>query len=195
MSYLLGLTGSMGMGKSTTAGFFTDAGVPVWDADAVVHGLYAKGGAAVALIKALAPDAITDGAVDRQKLRQAIAADRDLLAQIESAIHPLLADNRAEFIRENDGNPLLLFDIPLLFETDARQWLDGVLVVTAPPETQMERLVARNTMTREQIAAILARQLPDAQKRAQADFIIDTSRGIDAARQDVLALINRLGQN
>ncbi|MFQ5624541.1 MAG: dephospho-CoA kinase [Paracoccaceae bacterium] len=192
--YKLGLTGSIGMGKSTTAAFFADAGVPVWDADECVHRLYAKGGAGVPAIALLAPGAVADGAVDRAKLRDAIAADAALLPRIEAAIHPLVAADRERFVNERSGagDRLVVFDVPLLFETGADAWLDGVLVVTAPPEVQRDRVLSRAGMTEAQLARIRARQMPDSEKRSRADFVIDTSAGLEAARSDVLKLIRQI---
>ena len=192
--YLLGLTGSIGMGKSTTAGFFAEAGVPVWDADAAVHRLYGPGGTGTGAVARLVPAAVRDGAVDRAALRAAVAADPALLRRLEAVVHPLVAADRADFVARHAGAALLLLDIPLLYETGAEAGLDGVLVVTAPAEVQRERVLARPGMDAAALAAILARQLPDAGKRARADFIIDTSRGPEAARTEVLALVARLRQ-
>lgn len=193
MSFKLGLTGSIGMGKSTTAGFFADAGVPVWDADATVVGLYGKGGQGVVAIRALVPGAVVEGLVDRPLLRQAISQDSTLLDRIEAVIHPLVGQSRTDFIAANAGNPLVLFDIPLLYETGADQWLDAVLVVTAPPDIQKSRVLERGTMTLAQFESILERQTPDAEKRQKADYVIDTANGLESARNDVLALITKLG--
>lgn len=190
--FLLGLTGSIGMGKSTTAGFFAEAGVPVWDADAAVHRLYGPGGAGSAAVVGLVPSAVRDGAVDRAALRSAVAADPALLRRLEGVVHPLVAADRAAFVADHAGSTLLLLDIPLLYETGAEAGLDGVLVVTAPAEVQRDRVLARPGMDAAALAAILARQLPDAEKRARADFVIDTSRGPEAARAEVLALMARL---
>ncbi|MBB5514481.1 dephospho-CoA kinase [Rubricella aquisinus] len=192
MSINIGLTGSIGMGKSTTAGFFRDAGVPVWDADAAVHQLYAPGGGGARAIAVLCPDAVTDEGVDRAKLRAAIMADESLMPRIEAAIHPLVAQDRADFIAGTPDAPLRLFDIPLLFETGADGWLDHIVVVTAPTEVQRSRVLARPGMTEEAFHGILARQTPDADKRARADTVIDTSHGIEAARAAVHTLIARL---
>lgn len=192
MAYLLGLTGSVGMGKSTTAQLFAEAGVPVWDADAAVHRLYAAGGAGVAAVAELTPEAVVDGAVDRGRLRAAVERDATLLPRLEARIHPLVAADRAAFLADHAGAPLLLFDIPLLFETGADAWLDAVLVVSAPAEVQRARVLARPGMTEEMLGRILARQMPDAEKRARADHLIETHRGVTAARDDVLALIERL---
>lgn len=188
--FRLGLTGSIGMGKSTTAGFFRDAGVPVWDADAAVHRLYAPGGAAVAPLAAAFPLALRDGGIDRLALKSAIAADPSALVRIESIVHPLVAADRAAFLAETTG-PLVVLDIPLLFETGAEAQLDATLLVTAPPAVQRARVMARPGMTEAQFATILARQMPDRQKRARADHIIETL-GLDAARAGVLALIDHL---
>ena len=185
--FRLGLTGSIGMGKSTTAGFFRDAGVPVWDADAAVHRLYAPGGAAVAPLAAAFPAALRDGGIDRIALKSAIAADTSALARIEGIVHPLVAADRAAFLAAATG-PLVVLDIPLLFETGAEARMDATLLVTAPPEVQRARVLARPGMTEAQFATILSRQMPDRQKRARADHIIETL-GHDAARACVLALI------
>ncbi len=187
--YVLGLTGSIGMGKSTTAGFFRELGVPVWDADAAVHRLYAKGGAAVGPVGALCPDALCGGAVDRAALKAWIARDGGALARLEAVVHPLVAADRAEFVAQADA-PLIVLDIPLLFETGAQ--VDGVLVVTAPPEVQRARVLARAGMDDAQLETVLARQMPDAEKRARADFVIET-RDMESARAAVQNLVARLG--
>lgn len=191
MTYRLGLTGSVGMGKSTTAALFKEAGVPVWDADAAVHRLYASE-AGPAALAGIVPEAVTKGRVDRARLRAAVAADPGLLDRIEALVHPLVAEDRAAFAAANAGAPLVVFDIPLLYETGAERELDGVLVVSAPAPVQRERVLARLGMTPDTFERILARQLPDAEKRARADFVIATDRGLDAARADVLSLIERL---
>ena len=190
--YRLGLTGSIGMGKSTTAGFFVAAGVPVWDADAAVHRLYRAGGAGAAAVAGIAPAAVVDGAVDRDRLRQAVAADPGLLARIEARVHPLVAADREGFLARHAGAAVVVLDIPLLYETGGAGLVDGVLVVTAPTKVQRERVLARPGMTPEAFARILARQMPDAEKVARADFVIDSSRGLDAARADVLSLLERI---
>ncbi|MCH8467635.1 MAG: dephospho-CoA kinase [Roseinatronobacter sp.] len=187
--YVLGLTGSIGMGKSTTAGFFRELGVPVWDADAAVHRLYAKGGAAVGPVGALCPDAVRGGAVDRAALKAWITRDASALEQLEAVVHPLVAADRAEFVARADA-PLIVLDIPLLFETGAQ--VDGVLVVSAPPEVQRARVLARAGMDGAQLDALLARQMPDVEKRARADFVIET-RDMDSARAAVQDLVARLG--
>ena len=194
MTIQLGLTGSIGMGKSTTAGFFKEFGVPVWDADATVHEIYSTGGAAVEVIGALAPSATKQGFVDRSTLKSLIAQDKTLLGKIETAISPILATSRSDFLEKNKAAPLVLFDIPLLFETDAETWLDYVVVVTAPEEVQRARVLARKTMSDSVFETILARQMPDAEKRALADFVFDTSHGMDHTKQDVKTLIDKLEQ-
>ncbi|MBK1634872.1 dephospho-CoA kinase [Rhodovulum adriaticum] len=189
--FLLGLTGSIGMGKSTTAGFFRDLGVPVWDADAAVHRMYAPDGAAVPEIAALCPDAVQDGAVDRAALKEWIARDPDALARIEAVVHPLVARDRADFIAAHPDTPLIVLDIPLLFETGAQDEMDAVLVVTAPAQDQRARVLARPGMTAAQFDAILAKQMPDAEKRARADFVIET-RSLEQTRAAVQALVDKL---
>ena len=190
--YILGLTGSIGMGKSTTAAFFRDVGVPVWDADASVHRLYQVGGAGVSAIGGLVLAAIIDGAVDRGALRQAILKDNGLLKKIEIVIHPLVSAARQSFLDANADKLLIVCDIPLLFETGAEAWLDGVLVVTADKEIQKQRVMDRVGMTKEVFDTILAKQTPDAEKRKRADFLIDTGKGLDHARAEVLSLIKQL---
>jgi dephospho-CoA kinase len=190
MTHLLGLTGSIGMGKSTTAQMFRNAGIPVWDADATVHRLYAAGGAAVPAMKAVFPDTITDGGVSRVKLKDIIAADPAALTKIEHIVHPLVAADRASFVAAHDV-PLLVFDIPLLYETGADRWLSSVLVVTAPDDVQKSRVLARPGMTAVQFDRLLQRQMPDAQKRARADHVIETLT-LDGTRAAVQELIGRL---
>ena len=190
MTWKLGLTGSIGMGKSTTAAMFRDEGVPVWDADATVHKLYAKGGAAVLPIGQEFPDAIVDGTVDRDQLKQIIAKDATVLPKLEAIVHPLVAADRAEFLDTNKAE-LVVFDIPLLFETGADRWLDSVLVVTCPSEVQAKRVLDRGTMSPEQVQMILSRQMPDAEKRARADHVIETLT-LDATRAAVRNLIAEL---
>lgn len=187
MTYLLGLTGSIGMGKSTTADMFRALGVPVWDADAAVHRLYE--GAAVAPIHQLCPQAVVDGKIDRQVLKDWIASDPTALAQLEAVVHPLVAADRAEFIARADA-PLVVLDIPLLFETGAQ--VDAVLVVTAPAEVQRARVLARPGMDNAQLDRILARQMPDSEKRARADFVIETL-DMDSARMAVQDIVAKLG--
>jgi dephospho-CoA kinase len=169
----IGLTGSIGMGKSTTAAMFAEMGADVWDADVAVRRLYAPGGAAVAPVAALVPGSVRDGAVDRAVLRQAISADPALLARIEAIVHPLVAADRAAFVARSTAR-VVVCDVPLLFETGATGAYDLVVVVSAPPEVQRARVLARGTMTEAEFDAILARQMPDAEKRRRADRVIET---------------------
>ncbi len=187
-AFRLGLTGSIGMGKSTTAGFFREAGVPVWDADAAVHRLYAPGGAAVAPVSARWPQVLGgDGGIDRALLKPVVTADPAALAWLESQVHPLVAADRAAFLAAATAD-LVVLDIPLLFETGGDAQMDATLLVTAPAALQRARVLARPGMTEAAFAAILARQMPDAQKRARATHIIETLSP-DAARACVSALV------
>ncbi len=188
---LIGLTGSIGMGKTTTANMFRDLGVPVWDADAAVHRLYAPGGAGIPAVAGLLPDAIVDGAVDRQRLKAEISRDPAFLPKLEAAVHPLVARDRQTFIEQLDGGVAVL-DIPLLFETGAQDSFDHVLVVTAPSDVQRRRVLDRPGMTEERFQTLLSRQMPDDQKRARADFIIDTSRGLEDAREQVQTVLRQI---
>lgn len=184
---IVGLTGSIGMGKSTTAAMFADRGVPVWDADAAVHRLYADGGAAVAAFKMVMPSVIEDNAVSRPKLKAWIASDDDALGQIEAIVHPLVAEDRLNFLQEHGGE-LVILDIPLLFETGSEQRVDKIIVVSASEDIQRARVLARGTMTDTEFDAILAKQLPDEEKRGRADYVIETTSFEDAEKQvtDVL---------
>ncbi len=190
MTHLLGLTGSIGMGKSTTAQMFRDEGIPVWDADATVHKLYEKGGAAVDAFKEHLPAAVVDDAVDRAALKNMLADNPDLMKTLERIVHPLVAQDRADFLEKQSG-PLVVLDIPLLFETNAQSWLTSVLVVTAPPDVQKTRVMARGEMTDAMFAQILSRQIPDAEKRARADHIIEKLT-LDDTRRSVRNLIAEL---
>lgn len=191
---VIGLTGSIGMGKSTTAQMFADEGVPVHDADAEVHKLYDVGGAAVPLLEAAFPGVVKEGKVDRAALSHKVMGNQAALRQLETIVHPLLGEARADFFdaARKAGADLVLVDVPLLFETGGHERMDIVVVVSAPPEVQRERVLARPGMTAEKFEAILARQTPDAEKRRRADFVIDTGRGLDAAREQVREVINKL---
>lgn len=161
------------MGKSTTADFFRKYGVPVWDADATVHTLYSNNETILSEFAKLIPNSVRNNVVDRNVLRQAIKTSPDLLPKIEAIVHPIVAEHREKFINSAQGN-LVVCDIPLLYETNADQWLDGVLVVSAPIDIQRERVLKREGMTPEMFEIILAKQVPDSEKRARADFIIKT---------------------
>lgn len=189
---VLGLTGSIGMGKSTTARMFAEAGVPVHDSDEAVHRLYA--GEAARLIEARFPGTVVDGVVDRSKLAQSVLGRKEALADLERIVHPLVRADADAFIERHRaaGAPVALLDIPLLFETGGEGRVDRIVVVTAPARTQRERVLARPGMMPEKFEAILARQMPDEEKRRRADFVIDTGGGMDAARQAVAAIIERL---
>ena len=187
-AFRLGLTGSIGMGKSTTAGFFAEAGIPVWDADTAVHSLYAPGGAAVAPVAALCPAALVDGGIDREALRSWIAQDSTALAQLEATVHPLVASDRSSFLEHALGD-IVLLDIPLLFETGGDAMMDATLLVTAPPALQRARVLARPGMTPGRFETILARQMPDREKRSRATHIIETL-SIASVRAGVMALLD-----
>ncbi|MBM9596231.1 dephospho-CoA kinase [Roseitranquillus sediminis] len=190
MTFKLGLTGSIGMGKTTTARIFADQGVPVWDADAAVHRLYERGGAAVLPIREIRADAVVDGAVDRGALRQWIAEDPDALARIEAVVHPLVGADRAAFLATSESDVVVL-DIPLLYETGAEVGLDGVAVVSAPADIQRERVLQRPGMTAEALEALLSKQMPDDDKRKRADWIIDTTT-LDAAQEAVHKILTEV---
>jgi dephospho-CoA kinase len=187
MPFTLGLTGSIGMGKTTTAGMFAARGIPVWDADAAVHRLYAPGGAAVAPMAAAFPSAAGPNGVSRPALKAIIAADPGALARIEAIVHPLVAADRAAFLAATTA-PVVLLDMPLLFETGADRWLDATVVVSTAPEIQRARVLARHGMTEADLDRILSRQIPDAEKRARADYIIDTTT-LGAAEAGVAAAL------
>lgn len=192
--FLLGLTGSIGMGKSETARIFRRLGVPVFDADAAVHRLYAKGGAAVPLIEAAFPGSAVDGAVDRARLSQMVVADAGAMKRLEEIVHPLVGVLEDAFLKQQAvrGVPIVVLDIPLLFEGQRERSLDAVAVVSTTEAVQRARVLARPEMTPEKLAAVLARQMPDVEKRARADFLIETGQGIDYATEQVkkiLALI------
>jgi len=191
---ILGLTGSIGMGKSTTSQMFKDAGCPVFDADAEVHSLYAKGGKAVPIIKAVFPDAIKDGAVDRARLGEYVRKDPLQLKVLESFIHPLVAESRASFFEHAKKNKadIVVMDVPLLFETGGDSYVDKVIVVTAPKDVQRERVMARPGMTTDLLRSLLARQMPDAEKRKRADILIHTDTGLENAREQVHKILKDL---
>lgn len=188
----LGLTGSIGMGKSVTAQMFRDEGIQVHDADQTVHDLYA--GPAADLIDAAFPGVVVEGIVDRQRLSARVIHHPEAMAKLESIIHPLVQLKEEAFLKraEQSGAALVVLDIPLLFETHAQARVDKILVVTAPPETQCQRVLARPGMTPDKLKTILSRQLPDAQKRAKADYVINTGLGLDKAREEVRKLIKLL---
>ncbi|QUD86656.1 dephospho-CoA kinase [Phenylobacterium montanum] len=191
---VVGLTGSIGMGKSTTAAMFAEAGAPVYDADAAVHALYAPGGAAVAPIEAAFPGVIKDGAVDRTALGQRVLGDEAAMKRLEAIVHPLVGASRGGFFEKAraDGAEVVVLDIPLLFETGGERNVDAVVVVSAPADLQRERVLARPGMAPEKLDAILARQKPDAEKRARADFVIETGQGLEAARAQVAEVLAAL---
>lgn len=182
MSFVVGLTGSIGMGKSTTAQLFADEGCPVWDADAAVHRLYAQGGLAVAPMQAIFPEAIEDGAVSREKLKAIIAGDASALKRIEAVVHPLVAQDRAGFLARHPDE-IVILDIPLLFETGAADQMDAVVVVSVDAAEQRRRVLGRGTMSAAQFETILAKQTPDAEKREKADYIVLTTSPAEARRQ------------
>jgi dephospho-CoA kinase len=194
---IVGLTGSIGMGKSTTAKLFAEAGVPVYDADAAVHKIYE--GEAAPAIEAAFPGTTAEGRVDRAKLSAKVVHDPAAIKQLEQIVHPMLGASRKKFLddAERAGAPVVVMDIPLLFETGGEKRVDAVVVVTTSPESQRERILARGTMTSEALDAILARQLPDAEKRERADFVVDTSHGLDPVRarlRDILAEVVKMPQ-
>lgn len=191
---LLGLTGSIGMGKSATAAMFADAGVPVYDADAAVHSIYAEGGLAVEPLGERFPGVVVDGAVSRQRLRDIVMEDPSAMKDLEAIVHPLVGETQVRFRRDSihAGAALAVLDIPLLYETGGDQRCDYVAVVTAPPEVQRARVLARNEMSESDFEKIVAKQTPDAEKRAKADFVISTAFGFDFARTHVNAIIDLL---
>jgi dephospho-CoA kinase len=182
---VLGLTGSIGMGKSTTAKLFAEAGVPVYDADATVHQIYE--GEAAPVIEAAFPGTTIGGKVDRGKLSAKVVHDPAAMKQLEALVHPMLRAHHQKFLddAERSGAPVAVVDIPLLFETGGEKRVDAVVVVTTSPEIQRERILARDNMTAEKLDHILARQMPDAEKRKRADFVVDTSHGLDPVRSRI----------
>ena len=194
---ILGLTGSIGMGKSTTAKLFAEAGVPVYDADAAVHRLYE--GEAVAVIEAAFPGTTVNGKVDRDRLSAQVVHDPAAIKRLEGIVHPMLGASRQKFLHDAElsGAPVAVVDVPLLYETGGEKRVDAVVVVTTSPEIQRQRILARDNMTGEKLDAILARQLPDAEKRQRADFVVDTSHGLDPVRtriRDILAQAAKMPQ-
>jgi dephospho-CoA kinase len=192
--FVLGLTGSLGMGKTTTAGFFAEAGVPVHDADAVVHRLYE--GDAVAAVAAAFPGTVTDGKVDRNKLAARVLGKPPALERLQAIVHPLVQEAERRLLADAQarGEGLAVLDIPLLFETGGDGRVDAVVVVSAPADIQRSRVLGRPGMTIEKLESILARQMPDAEKRRRADFVVDTSAGFAAAREQVRAIIDAVGR-
>ena len=186
---VIGLTGSIGMGKSATARFFAEAGVPVYDADLAVHRLYA--GHAAPIIEAEFPGVSNREGIDRDKLTKRVLGDPEALRRLEGIIHPLVRGEEARFLDEAEraGAPIAVLDIPLLFETGADRRVDAVVVVTAPAQMQRARALSRAGMTEEKFQALLAKQMPDEEKRRRADFVVDTSQGFDFARQQVHAIL------
>lgn len=191
---IVGLTGSVGMGKSETAKMFAAAGISVFDADATVHRLQAKGGKAIPKIEKLFPGVIKDGALDRAALGAIIFSDEDAKKKLEAIMHPMVAEERIGFFEsaEKANAPFVVLDIPLLFETGGDKACDKVVVVSAPADVQRARVLARPNMSPEKFEQILVRQTPDKDKRAQADYIIETDKGLDAARSQVVRIIEEL---
>ncbi|MBX9709468.1 MAG: dephospho-CoA kinase [Xanthobacteraceae bacterium] len=190
--FVLGLTGSIGMGKSTTAKLFAEAGVPVYDADAMVHALYE--GEAVGAIEAVFPGTTVSGKVDRQKLSAMVVNNPAAMKKLEAIVHPMLRVHERSFLAdaENAKAPVAVLDIPLLYETGGEGRVDAVAVVTTTPDIQRERILGRPSMTADKLAAVLARQLPDAEKRRRADFLVDTSHGLDPVRQRIREILTRV---
>jgi len=192
--FVLGLTGSLGMGKSTTANMFAEEGVPVHDADAAVHRLYE--GEAASLIEAAFPGTTAGGTVDRDELARRVLGDTVAIEKLEKIVHPLVRRAEELFLEKasRKGAPVAILDIPLLFETGGERRCDAVVVVSAPAEVQRARTFERPGMTEEKFAAILAKQIPDAEKRARADFVVETSKGFDAARDQVRDILARIAK-
>ncbi|MES2750632.1 MAG: dephospho-CoA kinase [Pseudomonadota bacterium] len=189
---LLGLTGSIGMGKSTTAKLFEEAGVPVYDADATVHKVYE--GEAVPAVEAAFPGSTAGGKVDRQKLSAMVLNNAEAMKLLETIVHPMLRSHQLKFLSdaEKSGAPVAVLDVPLLYETGGEARVDAVVVVTTTPEIQRERILARDNMTSDKLDAILARQLPDAEKRKRADFVVDTSHGLEPVRQRIREILSEV---
>ncbi|RAK67350.1 dephospho-CoA kinase [Phenylobacterium kunshanense] len=194
---VIGLTGSIGMGKSTTASMFREAGIPVYDADAAVHDLYDEGGAAVGPVGEAFPGVVKDGRIDREELRQRVLGKPEELKRLNAIVHPLVGQDRIGFFEgaRQAGADMVVLDVPLLFETGGHANVHAVVVVSAPPEMQRERVLARPGMTPDRLDAILEQQMADAEKRARAHYVVDTGRGLDAARKQVAAIIADLRTN
>lgn len=190
MTFILGLTGSIGMGKSTTAQMFVDEGCALWDADAAVHRLYGPGGAAVAPLGLIWPEVVEDGNVSREALKKVIAADPEALKRIEGIVHPLVAEDRRAFLAEAQAD-IVVLDIPLLFEGGSERSMDAVVVVSVAPEVQKARVLARGTMSEAQFEMIRAKQMPDAEKRARADYVVTTDT-MDHARAQVRQIVSEI---
>ena len=193
---IVGLTGSIGMGKSTTSAMFQAEGAPVYDSDAAVHALYAVGGAAVAPVEAAFPGVVVDGAIDRARLSTVVMGDPEALQRLEAIVHPLVGAARIDFFDRAaaDGKDIVVLDVPLLYETGGDKRVHKVVVVSAPAEVQRQRVLARPGMDVAKLDAILARQLPDAEKRTRADFVIDTGQGLEHAHQQVRQILATLRQ-
>ena len=193
---LLGLTGSIGMGKSTTAAMFAEEGVPVYDADAAVHALYGPGGAAVEPVEAAFPGVSEGGAIHRGRLGERVLNEPEALKRLEAIVHPLVGAHRQDFFAQamSEKAEIVVLDVPLLFEISGDKAMGAVAVVSAPPEVQRERVMMRDGMSPEKFDAILKRQTPDAEKRANADFVIDTGNGLEAARNQVRAILKTLAE-
>lgn len=191
---VLGLTGSIGMGKSTVAAMFAEEGAPVFDSDATVHALYAKGGRAVAPVEAAFPGVAVDGAIDRAALSARVVGNAEAIGRLEAIVHPLVREAQLTFLQtqRDAGAEIVVLDIPLLLEGGGSTLVDAVVVVSAPAEIQRERVLARPDMTAQKFEAILARQMPDAEKRARADFVIETGVSFDDTRAQVRALLDGL---
>ena len=194
---VIGLTGSIGMGKSTTAAMFREAGIPVYDADAAVHAAYDVGGIAVEPVGDAFPGVVKDGRVDREALRQAVLGNPEALKRLNAIVHPLIGRDRASAFEaaKASGADMIIMDVPLIFETGGEKNMDAVIVVTAPAAMQRERVLAREGMTPERLDAILAQQVPDAEKRSRAHYVIDTSQGLEAACTRVAEIIADLRKN
>jgi dephospho-CoA kinase len=189
---LIGLTGSIGMGKTETAKMFAQLGVPVYDSDAAVHRLYEPGGAAVSEIEKAFPGSVRDGRVDRALLSKKLAGDDAAFKRLEAIVHPLVAEDQRRFMEAARDAQMVVQDVPLLFETGGHRRMDAVVVVSAPPEVQRKRVIARPGMTEEKLDHILSRQIPDAEKRAKAHFVVETGNGLDHAFEQVKAIVAAL---